>query len=43
MNMLRMDKLTTVNRAVKATVFMAVALATANVAWGLDIQDITME
>ena len=43
MNRRRMDRLTTVNRAVKATVVMAVALATANVAWGLDIQDITVE
>ena len=43
MNVPRRDKLTTVNRAVKAIVVMAVTLATANVAWGLDIQDITME
>ncbi len=38
MNRLRMEKLTIVTRAVKATVFMAMALATASVAWGLDIQ-----
>jgi iron(II)-dependent oxidoreductase len=38
-----MDMLTIVIRAVKATVVVAIALATANVAWGLDVQDITME
>lgn len=32
MNMLRMDKQTTVNRVVKATVVMVVALASMNVA-----------
>jgi hypothetical protein len=42
MNILRMGKLRAVNRAVKATVVVAMALATANVAWGLDVQDITM-
>ena len=38
-----MDKLMTINRAVRATLVMAMALATANVAWGLDTQDITLE
>ena len=33
----------TVNRVVNAIIAVAVALVIANVAWGLDIQDITME
>ena len=43
MNMLRMDKLTTVNRVVNAIIAVAVVLVIADVAWGLDIQDITVE
>jgi iron(II)-dependent oxidoreductase len=33
----------TANRVVNALIAMAVALVIANVAWGLDTQDITME
>jgi iron(II)-dependent oxidoreductase len=43
MNATRVGILEAVNRAVKATLVMAMALATANIAWGLDVQDITME
>ncbi len=43
MHISREGILVTVNCAVRAAVILAVALATTNVAWGLDIQDITME
>ena len=43
MNMLRVGMLTTVTRAVSATLVMATVMATENVALGLDIQDITVE
>ena len=39
----RVEKLVTVNRVVNALIAVAVALVIANVAWGLDTQDITME
>ena len=39
----RVEKLVTVNRVVNATIAVAVALVIANVAWGLDTQDITVE
>ena len=37
------EKLVTVNRVVNAIIAVAVALVIANVAWGLDTQDVTME
>jgi iron(II)-dependent oxidoreductase len=37
------ENLVTVNRVVNAIIAMVVALVIANVAWGLDTQDITME
>ena len=38
-----MEKLVAVNRVVNAIIAVAVALVIANVAWGLDTQDITVE
>jgi iron(II)-dependent oxidoreductase len=38
-----MEKSVTVNRVVNALIAVAVALVIANVAWGLDTQDITIE
>ena len=39
----RMEKSVAANRVVNALIAMAVALVVANVAWGLDTQDITIE
>ena len=39
----RVEKLVTVNRVVNAIIAVTVSLVVANVAWALDIQDITME
>ena len=39
----RMEKSVAANRVVNALIAMAVALVIANVAWGLDTQDITIE
>ena len=39
----KVKKLVTVNRVVNALIAVAVALVIANVVWGLDIQDITVE
>jgi iron(II)-dependent oxidoreductase len=43
MSVSRVEKLVTVNRVVNAVIAAAVALVIANVAWGLDTQDVTME
>ena len=39
----RADKLVTVNRVVNASIAVAMTLVIVNVAWGLDIQDITVD
>ncbi|MEO5954388.1 MAG: SUMF1/EgtB/PvdO family nonheme iron enzyme [Nitrospiraceae bacterium] len=43
MSATRVGKLVTVNRVVNAIVAVVVALVIANIAWGLDTQDVTME